>query len=370
MTNPIKVDTTTTPDSIKQMTDAEMDYIVHRILTSFASSDTGVGTVQVNPASTTGLTLIGTFNDTYTDPVGTHPTTTVYTAAYSFYQDRQVAAETFIKPLFVDTTTTPDSLKEQNTELNTTIIARALANLVNQGIGSYYFSTTAPAGGTWTAKATITDNTDISTTQNTIYLWRKTAAASIPATVRPLKNDTTTTPDSLKEMTDAEIDDLVDRLRNQIVSTGVGTYDLVAGAAPVAPTPGTWIQVGLTFADDRRNFASIGYTSSYSGNYTGSYTGTFTGNYSQAFSGTYTGTYTGNYTGPTYYSGFAGAPTKAYTGNYSGNYTGSYTGTFSGNYSKAFSGTYTGPYSTTFSGSTVQTATSTINYRSLFLRIA
>lgn len=337
MTNPIKVDTSTSPDSIKQMTDAEMDYTVHRILTAFASSDTGVGTLSVNPVSTAGLTAIGSFADNYTDPVGTHPTTTVYTTTYTFYQDLQVETETFTRPLFVDTTTTPDSLKEQtDTELNATIISRALANLVSQGVGSYYLGATAPAGGTWVVKETVPGYTD-SSTSVPFYLWRKTVPAAVPATIRPLKADTTTTPDSLKEMTDAELNDLVDRLRNRIVATGVGYYNLVTGTPPTVPTPGTWVEAG-DVTDIRRDFAVVGYGASFLGNYSGNYTGTFSG----------------NYTGPTYYSGFAGAPTKAYTGNYS----------------KAFSGTYTGTYGSVYSGSTVQSATVSALARTLFIRTA
>ena len=365
MTNPIKVDTSTTPDSIKQMTDAEMDYAVHQVLLAFAASDTGVASVQVNPSPTTGLTSIGTFADTYTDPVGTHPTTTIYTTNYTFYQDLQTATETYIPPVFVDTSTTPDSLKEQNAELNSTIVARALANLVSEGIGAYYLGTTAPAGGTWTAKATIAGNTDTSVS-TAVYLWRKTASASTPATVRPLKNDTTTTPDSLKEMSDVELGNLSQRLRNQIVSTSVGKYQL----SNTPPTPGTWIAVG-SITDIRRNLANQNYTQSFSGNYSGTYLGTFTGNYNQNFSGNYTGTFSGTYLGPTYYSGFAGNPTGvSYVGNYSKAFTGSYTGTFTGNYSQNFSGTYTGTYGIAYSGSTVQSATSTISTLTLYLRTA
>jgi len=360
MTVPIKVDTTTTPDSIKQMTTSEQDYSVHKILESFVSSDTGVATLSINPGSTVGLTSIGTFADTYTDPVGTHPTTTVYTTNYTFYQDLQSASETsLIRPLKVDTSTTPDSLREQSdSDLNSTIISRALANLVSQGIGSYYLGSSAPAGGTWVAKATITGSTDTSTS-TAVYLWRKTAAASIPSTVLPVKVDKSTTPDSLKQMTDVEIQTLTSRLRNQVVATGIGNYQLSA-SAPVSG--GTWVSAG-SITDIRRDFSTVAYTS---GSFSGTYTGSFTGSYVGSFTGNYTGNFTGNYIGPTYYSGYSGTPNATYAGTYSRAFSGTYTRSFSGTYSGNFTGTYSGSYS----GSTVQTTTSSISTLTLWVRTA
>ena len=396
--NPIKLNQSTTPASVAEMTDAEMDFLVLRILNAFAATDTGVGTLSVNPASITGLTAIGTFSDTYTDPVGVHPTTTVYTTNYAFYQDLQSATETFtLTPLYVNLTTTPDSLREQSDSiLNSTVIARALANLVSQGEGSYYLSSTAPAGGTWVAKATIAGNTDTASS-TAVYLWRKTVAASTPTTIRSVKYDTTTTPTSLKEMSDAEINLFTERLRNQIVATNVGKYQLSASA----PVTGTWVAAG-SVVDTRRTFATVGYGSSFTGSYSGTYIGTFSGSYlgsysspfTGSYSGTYVGTFTGSYTGtfsggyigPTNYSGFLGAPNQTYTGSYSrafsgsylgpftgpysGSYVGSFTGSYSGNYTSPFTGPYSGSYVGTFSGSTVQAATSTVSTLTLWVRTA
>ena len=58
MAGPLKI---TADNNLQEMTSGEQDYIEHVLLGDFASADTGVGTVSVNPASTTGLTLIGTF---------------------------------------------------------------------------------------------------------------------------------------------------------------------------------------------------------------------------------------------------------------------------------------------------------------------
>ena len=76
---------------------------------------------------------------------------------------------------------------------------------------------------------TITDritNTDGTVTENTTKLWKKTSQSGTFNTSvrRPLKFDTSTTPDSIKEMTDTEIKGLVKRFSNRIIESGIGTY--------------------------------------------------------------------------------------------------------------------------------------------------
>ena len=51
-------------NTIKEMSTTEVQYVADLLLADFNSSDTGTGTVSVNPGSTSGLTLIGTFTDT------------------------------------------------------------------------------------------------------------------------------------------------------------------------------------------------------------------------------------------------------------------------------------------------------------------
>lgn len=273
----------TTPVSLKEMSGTDYDYVTYIILNNFASSNTGVGTVSVNPASTTGLTSIGTFTDTYRNfAVGTHPIdNTVITTAntYTFYQDLQSASESLTRPVEYSS-----GVKEQNdTNLNADSIAVALANLVANGVGSYALSTSSPAGGTWTSQYTIVDTINPTTTSNT-YLWRKTAGTSTPTSPRPVKINATS-PLSLKEMSDSEIQSLTNRLRNRIVATGVGNYKVQTSA----PVGGTWVTQGSAFSDTRNQATN----QNYSGNYTGTYTLYYAGFIGGNFTGTYTGTYTG-----------------------------------------------------------------------------
>jgi hypothetical protein len=111
-------------------------------------------------------------------------------------------------------------------------------------------------------------------------------------------------------MSDAEIQTLTERLRNQIVSTGIGKY-VVQSTAPVSG--GTWVTRGSAFSDTRETTSTVSYTGSYSGTYTGAYAGNYTGAYTRFFAGSVGGFFSGTYTG--YYTG-------SYTGSYSGSYSG------------------------------------------------
>jgi hypothetical protein len=290
MPRPLKIDTSTTPVSFKEMSDADYDYLTHVILTQFAASNTGVGTVSSNSS----FTLIGTFSDTYRPyTVGQHPIgTDITTVTYNFYQDYGTATETLVRPVHYDVGA--NTFEQNDTTLNTTVMANVLANLVNYGVGSYSLSPTAPVGGTWVAERTIQNTT--SAANNVTYVWRKTAATA-PSTVRPLKVNSTS-PISVKEMSDAEIQTLTDRLRNRIVATGIGKY-AVQSTAPVSG--GTWVTRGSAFSDTRETTSTVSYTGTYSGTYSGNYTGAYTrffaGSIGGFFSGTYIGFYTGNYSG-------------------------------------------------------------------------
>jgi hypothetical protein len=295
MAGPLKL---TGTNDLQEMTSAEQDYIEHVILADFAGSDTGVGTVSVNPASTTGLTLIGSFTDSiHPNAVGSHPVGTTYnTTVYNFYQDRQSASESLTRPLEWDGT---DVIEQNDTKLNAGVIDGTQDNLVAGGLGAYALQASAPAGGTWTQKATITDTVNGGTTTTT-YLWRKTAAASTPTTVRPMKWDGV---NAIQEMTDGEIQSLTARFRNR-VAVGIGQYEISTNA----PTSGgTWVSSGSAFSDTRRTLSNVNYSNTFSRtfarNFTGSYiryySGVNYGTYSRNFTGYFTGYYTGYFTGLT-----------------------------------------------------------------------
>ena len=355
MANPLKVKKTgATFNGLQIMTNVEMDYCVDVVLKHFANTNSGLGTVNIDGATGTS---IGTFVDTSrSGAVGDHPVadspTTVTT--YTFKQDVTTAAtEVITRPIEHSSS----GIRQQNdTQLNASIISRAIANCASSGIGSYALQPTAPTG-TWTSIGTITNSTIGAT--NTTTLWRKTGGTA-PTTVRPLKYQTSPSK-SFKEMTDVEIQGLTNRFRNQIISTSICTYKLQTSA----PTPGTWTTRGSAFDDTRNTLASQNYTGNYTGSYSGTYTGTYAGTYSGAYAGAYTRFRSQNF--QAFFAGFGGGVfTGFFTGFYTGYYTGFYTGNYTGNYTCSYSGTYTG----TYAGATIQAATATISTVSLWVRTA
>ena len=332
---------TSSGDVIQEMDSSDKDYIEHVILTDFNSLDSGVGTLALNPASTSGLTLIGSFVDTKRpDAVGTHPVGTSVTtvSTFNFYQDLQTASESItnaIRPVALDGSANIQRMSD--TEVNDDFIFSTQQNLYGSGVGSYKLQPSAPTDGTWVSKGTITD-TKISGGTNTSQLWRKSAPASTPTTVRPLKFVVSS--GSLREMTDTEIKKFTPRLRNRIVANGIGTYKVQANA----PTSGgTWVQMGDTFTDTRHQVANQSYTSNFSNTFTGTFTNTFTG----FFSSTYNR-----------FHPFAGY----LIGSFSGSRTKFFTGTFTG--------TFTGFFTGSFTGLTVQSSTENVSSAKLWVRVA
>ena len=326
---------------IQEMDSSDKDYIEHVILTDFNSLDSGVGTLAVNPASTSGLTLIGSFVDTKRpDAVGTHPVGTSVTtvSTFNFYQDLQSASESItnaIRPVALDDSANIQRMSDS--EVNNDFIFSTQQNLYGSGVGSYKLQPSAPTDGTWVSKGTITD-TKISGGTNTSQLWRKSAPASTPTTVRPLKFVVSS--GSLREMTDTEIKKFTPRLRNRIVANGIGTYKVQANA----PTSGgTWVQMGDTFTDTRHQVANQSYTSSFSNTFTNTFTNTFAGFFSSTYNRFHP--FAGFFQGS-----FAGSRTKFFTGSFTGTFTGFFTGSFT--------------------GLTVQSSTENVSSAKLWVRVA
>jgi len=344
--NPLKIKASATPitssnfQGLQTMTDAEIkNYIANVITTKFATDTNGSGTAELNVDTANALsgTSIGTFSDTdRTEATGTHPATgSTTTTTYYVKQITASASESITnRPIGYGA-----GLEElTDTEIRADVLDKVIRAMVTESsytAGQYKLSASAPAGGTWTSRYTITDVANGGNT--TTYLWQKTAAtSSANSDLRPLK---VYSGNNVKQMTDAEIQQLVPYFRNRIISTGIGTYALQS-TAPVSG--GTWVQMGDAFSDTREQLVSQNYTGSYTGSYTGGYAGT----YSAAYSAPYTGNYTGSYVGPKTYSAAYSAP---YTGNYTGSFAG--TGPYAGAYSTAFTGNYVGTgYSTAYAG--------------------
>ena len=399
MTRPLVIEATT-PAGLREVSDAQMSHMAWKILNGFTDSDTNAGSLGVTTGSVpAGAVSIGTFVDTRrADATGTHPAgTTVLSTTYTFYQYTATETEDYIRPLSFDTTL--GGIQEQsNSELDDHIIQMALAMMLQTGVpgvwssghnslgqGQYVLQSGAPQGTSdsqGTIYDTIVDSSGNSTSSGSKTLWKRTRQLfgnsqfgyeSSTANPRPLKIDTSTTPTSIKEMSDTEISGLVKRFCNRIIESGIGTYVVQENA----PASGTWVARSGYLSDDRRQRSAENYTGSYGGFFAGSrtYSGTYTGNYSGTYTGGYAGTsYAGNYLGgaTVYYGGSPRSVNVYYVGYYANVYTGNYTGTYSGNYagSRTYSANYGGTFSGTYSGQTIQTSTESVSQIKLWQRTA
>ena len=288
--------------SLREMTAAEIDDNVDLILDHFSGmTSNNTGHLAMNTES--GWTDIGTFADTRRDQAqGTHPAnTTIHTDNFVFRQNlTDLTPSPTRRPMAVkyDSGSFDGLIEMTDVECRADIVDRINIKIAAAGVGSYVLQPAAPETGTWTAVATITNKLAVNAVSTTTYLWKRTTGSNTTAT-RPLGWDTSN--DSIKELSDAEINDLVEMYQESIVDTGIGKYVLQAAA----PGSGTWQTVGSAFVDTRKQRTD----QNYAGDYTGSYSGTYTGYYSTFYSGRQVGPYAGNY-----------------TGNYSGTYTGTYVG--------------------------------------------
>ena len=413
---PLRIKASSTPISsgnfqgLQEMSDAEINqYLSYAITNKFANDTDGTGTAELNVDTANALTgtSIGSWTNTIRDDaVGTHPTDGATTNTTYYFKQVTAAASESITNRLVGY---DSAIKEYNdSTLDTDVLDKVIEDMVTgtgYTVGQYSLAASAPAGGTWTSRYTITDTNQGGST--TLYLWQKTAPSTAAnADLTSLKLDGT----NVKMMTSAEIEQMVPNFRNRIIDSGVGTYKLQT-STPVEA--GTWVQMGDTLTDTRQEVASQDYAGTYTGAFSGNYAGDFVGSYDgpKTYSGSYTGSfsgdYAGNYVGTSayagayagayaqnfilYYSGFVGGYytgyfTGFYTGFYTGakTYTGTYTGAynqdFTGNYvgtsaySGTYSGTYTGYYSNTFTGTyagdTIQGTTENVSTVKLWLKAA
>jgi hypothetical protein len=309
----------------------------------------------------TGYTSIGTFTDrVHNSEVGDHPITANDTSDVNVYTFQQyttaITDNKTVRPLCFD-----DSTKEVREMTDAEIDSEIMDMLVDRWWDSFYMTgkywlkqgTDAPALAdgagthTYTERYTIND-TQTDDTTVTYKLWQQTESALENHTVgtgglsRPLIKFNSDK--EIVELTVAETESLVDRFRNRISTTTVGTYRLSTDE----PTEtGTWNQQGGTLTDQVKTSTDVTYSGSYDGTYSGDYDGTYTGSYENTFTGSYAADY----------GGFAG---ESYSGDYTGYFDGDYTGSYTGSYT----GTYTGEYD----GLTLQTTSSTQESKKLFAR--
>ncbi|SVD35176.1 uncharacterized protein METZ01_LOCUS388030, partial [marine metagenome] len=271
--------------SLKEMSAAEIDDNVDLILDHFSGMTTNnTGHLAMNAES--GWTGIGTFADTRRDQAtGTHPAnTTIHTDNYVFRQNlTDVTPSPTARPMAVKYHggSFDGMIEMTDAECRADIVDRINVKIAAGGVGSYALQAAAPGTGTWAQVGDdITNKLAVNAVSTTTKLWKRTTGSNTTAT-RPLKWDSSN--DSVKELSDAEINDLVEMYQESIVDTGIGKYALQTSA----PGTGTWQRVGAAFSDTRKQRNDI----SYAGDYQGTYAGTYTGYYSTYYSGRQVGPY-------------------------------------------------------------------------------
>lgn len=326
------------------------------------ASEVSRGSLNVSTSGVlTNYTNIGTFTDrVHNSEVGDHPITANDTSNANVYTFQQYTAAVTdnktVRPLCYD-----DSTEEVREMTDAEIDSEIMDMLVDRWWDNFYMTgkywlklgTDAPAVAdgagthTYTERHTIEDTQTDGTTV-TYKLWQQTESGLENHTVgsgglsRPLVKFNSDK--EIVELTVAETESLVDRFRNSISTSTVGTYRVSASSPAEA---GTWNQQGSTMTDQVKTSSTVAYSGSYDGTYAGDYEGTYTG--------TYTGTFTGSYAAD--YGGFAGT-----------SYSGDYDGTFDGDYVGYYTGSYTGTYTGDYDGLTLQTTSSTQESKKLFAR--
>lgn len=308
---------------IQSMTDAEIyATFTYNILKKFAS-ESDVGSLSIQSDSTGN---IGYLVDTYErNDVGTHGRTQeTRSTNIGFTQIGGSVPETFSRPA-VGLNDITDA------ELDQYIITPALNELTNGGIGSYALSDisnypslpyASEDGRTYVQRGSFNQlNHQSDGTINTYRLWQvvnKTVLdyqTNLVEAFARYNIDTTSSEISYKTLSEEQIGYLVQRLRNRITSTGIGTYQFAGNA----PTTGTWASVGSA-SDTRYDVQSRSYS--------GTYSGTYARNFVRYRTGYYTGSYV-RYYGGRNYGTFRGTYTRGFTGYYRGYFRGYYTGSYS-----------------------------------------
>lgn len=371
---------TSNMQGLQEMTDSDIEQYLSAVLTAkFAADYTGTltGDLNVSTNNAQAGADVGTFVDSIrTESIGTHPATGATSSTTYYVKQANAAVTENITNRLVgyDETTNVGINEFTDNQLDTDVLDKVLDDMVNSAYacGLYSLNASSPSGGTWTSRITLT-NTTLSG-NNSAYIWQKTSPNSgANSNLRPLKVHNTS---DIKEMSDAEIEQMLPNLRNRIIDTGVGTYKLQTSSPS---TGGTWVQMGDAggHSDTRQQVSGQAYSGNYQQSYSGTYASSFTGSYSGTYATNWAGAYAGSYAQPVNYSGaysrgFTGSYSGGYAGtvNYAGNYSGSYTGTYILYYAGVvygyFAGTYAGTYTGYYAGTVYYTGAYAGTYTGTF----
>ena len=236
---PLRVKASSTPitssnfQGLQEMTNSEINqYLSYVITNKFATDTDGTGTAELNVDTANALagTSIGTFTDTIRDDaIGDHPTDgATSSTTYYFKQVTSAATENITNRLVGY----DSAIKEMtDADLDTDILDKVVLDMINETdytVGQYTLAASAPTGGTWTSRYTITDSAQGGNTQ--IYLWQKTSpTSSANSDFTSLKLSGTS---ATRMMTAAEIEQMLNGADMAFIVAGMGG-GTGTGSAPV-----------------------------------------------------------------------------------------------------------------------------------------
>jgi hypothetical protein len=381
---------------IQVMSSGEIINLAANVLEYMASVNSGVGAIGPigNFAISSNANVIGTFEDIVLQNDTGDPGANIISSSYTFYQELSSGAiPESDPPNMIGYDGSSSSLRSLSTTEYNDLATVILNYCVTQdGPFSYVLANTSPASGTWVVRGSITEAAN-STIISPVYFYQKIANDTYTYN-RPLKTSGT----NLQRFTDQEVKNIAKKVRQRILSTGIGEYKFQETVPPV----GTWVEKGsvvdIKFSTIPNSFDGAGFSgTAYDGAvFTDTYTGTVN------FGGTYTGTGPGyigptpaTFTGPSFsgsvtYVGPINPANPGFTGyvgtgpSFSANYTGTIPDgaifnaaiNYTGNYSETttstvdYTASFADSYTDTYDSSVVGTTTETVKTFYLWRRIA
>lgn len=351
--------------NLQQFSTSEESYLAYQMALGLAEADSSsVGSLTLDPS---GAITVGTFEDTfYTDPVGTHPGTsisgasTVATTLYQVDGTADSSGEQWRIPVAYNT---QDNSYREMVDSDFNLLTSRLLSVyaTNNYPGSYRLDSDGFSDSDWSSYiASVYTDTQTDGTSKSYSLFKRSSITPPASVARPIaiKRTSGRTGDydnGVIEFTDEQIKyTLTQKAKTRMMASGIGTYQLRSSAQGAPSAPGTWVAKGIA-VDTRKQVSDVDYSRSYVASYTGAFAGTSTTAYTGQFATSYTGQFT-----------------ETYVGQYASQYSGIYAGTYGGAVSKSYTTTYGGVRSFVglrfFTGTTTENFTGTATFTGFFVR--
>lgn len=256
--------------ALRLFSENDKDYLAYRVGLSLVEDSNFPGSIKTTASSIT----VGTFTDTYDAAAVGTPRTSITSIATTLYSNDSATSESSItklnQPLRFDLSTNDVNIASKlGTDSDLNIVSdQILSNIMtNEYPGTFRLGFGSP-GADWSVYIAnvFVDNLVDNATSYNIYR-RNTITA--PQKAAPLKlGYSGVTPVSFVNMSDSDIKTVFGtRVKNRILSTGVGLYQLRDDIQGAPTDPGTWAVRGYAY-DTINTTTAISYQLVTSDDYT------------------------------------------------------------------------------------------------------